>query len=99
MKVRAQIALLVVLIFTLLLIAWNWPARRASTNRGSAGSHVEWRPYPVGGLLLVDPTRSDSTAVLLIPRGSLLMVPHEVQNPDGTAVRSSAAGKLPGGDF
>jgi hypothetical protein len=50
-----------------------------------APRHVEWEEFPVGGLILVNPARIDSTgtpANVVLPDGVLLEVPHWV---DGEA--------------
>jgi hypothetical protein len=60
-----------------------------------APSHVEWNSFPVGGFILVNPDTAarDSAGhspAILIPEGSILMVPHLVPGADPDSSRDQS---------
>jgi hypothetical protein len=81
-------AAVVVLVMAAIIFGFMMAADHVKHRPAPVDHHVEWQPYPAGGLLLVNPMRNDSLAVLLIPPGSLLMIPHAVTDslPDQRTV-------------
>lgn len=55
--------------------------------------HLEWREYPVGGMLLSDPLSPDSLGhipTILIPPGAVLVVPRWVEGEESQEKRDKA---------
>jgi len=84
MRPHFRISLLVPL-FVGAVIAWS-PAVQDGTQVAPYPPvrHVEWVEVPVGGMLLINPAKSDSSGAgsLICPGGSILEVPHWVTGPE-----------------
>lgn len=76
-------------VMVLLVCVGLWEAQDQVVVPNPPPSHVEWREYEVGGMILVNPSNRDSSGVLTLPRGSLLQVPQVVagEAPDSLRVK------------
>ena len=92
MKAGTVIALVGTYLILIATFSWWRPAARDGTVVApypNPDHHIEWKQYPVGGFVLVNPMIADSLGIhptIILPDGTYLFVPHEVPGigPDGS---------------
>lgn len=55
-----------------------------------APSHMRWLRYPVGGRVLIIPVTPDSTHAVLLPPGTILLIPIRIAGEDPDPPRSKS---------
>ncbi len=87
MKLSLEVKIILLIgILSLTGFMWSQPHKHPGpmTSQHPAPYHIEWTEYPVGGCYLATPG-ADSAGhhrSVLLPPGSLLLIPREVEGPN-----------------